>query len=297
MLEVAPPAKHASQEFVFRVVSSVMEILQRMPVDYANIPEIVAENRQGMPLYKNLDTRALACKIKEKTGTPVVVNKITVFMASKEALAAWLKETQTQYGVSGFVFVGGSDSGFQYPGPSVVEANRLAVANRCTLVGNIAIPGREHEVQRLLAKTRSGCSFFTTQVLLESANTCKLLHAYSDACRSEGLVPATFFLSFAPVREMFDLEFLKWLGVSVPKKVESRLLAHERMGTESLRLAFETFSEIVDEARLRELDVPLSVNVESLSVHNLPLAEEMLHLFSKEFEKHKALQRLPYATK
>src|SRR5206468_3331961 len=82
-------------------------------------------------------------------------------------------------------------------------------------VGNITIAERDHEVDRLVEKTRAGCDFFTTQVLFEAEPMATVLRAYGRRCSSQNLKPATVLLSFAPVSDYQDIEFLVWLGATV----------------------------------------------------------------------------------
>ncbi|MCI4366519.1 MAG: hypothetical protein L3K08_02075, partial [Thermoplasmata archaeon] len=70
-------------------------------------------------------------------------------------------------GIHGAVLVGGSSRYIPYPGPPVAEANRICrpvFARHAGVIGNIAIPSRMGEPHRMLAKTRAGAMFFTTQI-------------------------------------------------------------------------------------------------------------------------------------
>jgi len=61
--------------------------------------------------------------------------------------------------------------------------------------GNIFIPNRPEEAERLFAKTKSGCSLFTSQVLFEHDKAAHAINAYLKKCRQHKLNPIKFYLS------------------------------------------------------------------------------------------------------
>jgi 5,10-methylenetetrahydrofolate reductase len=174
------------------------------------------------------------------------------------------------------VLVGGSSPSAAYPGPTVLEANAAARSLGFTEVGNIAIPEREGEAERAIEKTKAGCTFFTTQVVFDAEKTCGFLEGYAKKCRETGLRPCTVFLSFAPASGAFDISFLRWLGASIPRPVEERLQEMPRTGDESVKVAREVLSEILEHASRHAQTVPLALNVEPVSMRNMPYAKRMI---------------------
>ncbi len=276
MLEVTPPGKRATQEVVDRALERISSTVARIGcIDFINIPEILEENRGGIPLYKNASTREFGRRLFEMSKKRIIVNKVVVFLGSREKFEAWLDETTRHYGIWDFVFVGGSVSGRKYPGPTVIEANSIASKIPHAHIGNISIPQREGEVERLVSKTKSGCNFFTTQIILDPSPVVSLLENYDKECKRQGMGPSPFFLSFAPASDIDDVEFLEWLDVDVPLAVEKRLVGSARMGEESIKVAGEIFSDILSHVKAKNIGVPISLNIEQVSHHNFELAEEM----------------------
>ncbi|MFH1106375.1 MAG: hypothetical protein V1787_00615 [Candidatus Micrarchaeota archaeon] len=277
MFEVSPPSKRSSADAVGKAVAKIADAVKRTRcIDALNVPEIIAENRDGEPLYRNMDVLEFASLVYKATGKPVAVNKVVAFFSSAEEFDSWLGRASAQGGICAAVLVGGSSDAVRYLGPPVIEADRRATAFAGTGVGNISIPERQGEAARVLAKTAAGCSFFTTQVIMEPESTLALLKEYSGKCGETGIAPATFYLSLAPVGDAHDLEFLKWLGAKVPQEVESRLAGSSDMASESVEIALQTFNAILDSAESRAPDVPLALNVEPISMHNLEPAERLL---------------------
>jgi len=185
-----------------------------------------------------MDTRDFGVLLRNSTGKDVVANKVTVHCKGEEDFQNWLGQTVCRYSIKNLVFVGGSDASRNYPGPTVVQANLKAKAWGGVSVGNICIPSRENEVERLIAKTLSGCSFFTTQILFEPDSIKKIIEEYDFACMEKRIKPAVFFLSFAPAGRIVDVEFFKWLGALIPPGVEKKLVENKQeIGSASVRLA------------------------------------------------------------
>ena len=88
--------------------------------------------------------------------------------------------------------------------------------------------------------------------------------------------PAKLILTFAPCGREKTLTFIKWLGMNVPKSVQDRILAaatpdlkegERDLGPvkESCAILLEVFQEIL--VGLAGVDVPIGINVESLSIY------------------------------
>ncbi|HKZ47363.1 MAG TPA: hypothetical protein VJ397_01105 [Thermoplasmata archaeon] len=278
VLEVVPPHRRVTERALTLFVDRVRSAVRSVPhLDALNLPEILDENHLGKPFYRNMDPRR--CSQILSLGHPVetIVNKVVVHLKEEEALERWLAESMGDYHLSNFVLVGGNSGRFDYGGPSVTEANRMlqkaAGARRDVACGNITIFERPSEVARLLEKTRAGAQFFTSQVIFEPEPATTVLLEYGEACAAEGLGPATVLLSFAPVADYEDVEFLAWLGANITAETEDRLLVNGETGAASLEVARRTWAQVRDAvARSR---VPLGVNVEEISHHNFDLAVKM----------------------
>ncbi len=139
-------------------------------------------------------------------------------------------------------------------------------------LGGVTIPerhrllGDEHE--RLLGKQRAGCSFFVSQVVYDVSEAKNLAsdyaYALADAAAAGQPVPAAplvFTLSLCGSAK--SMEFLRWLGVDVPRWVSNEILhAHDPLEV-SMDFALGAARQL---ARLcRHLGLPFGFNVESVS--------------------------------
>jgi 5,10-methylenetetrahydrofolate reductase len=286
--EVVPPHRRTSETALNRFADRVRKAVRDIgSVDAVNLPEVLDENHRGRPYYRNLDPRRFSRLLGEDVGAETVVNKVVVHVPSAEAFTAWLRETLEGYGLRNLVLVGGTSSRFRYPGPTVVEANEIlrnmasALGVDDVVCGNITIPDRRLEEVRLLNKTRAGARFFTSQVLFEIEPMADVLRKYDRLCKAQGVPPATVFLSFAPVSDLHDLDFLQWMGADVSEATEDFLLkeGEAAMGEVSLALAERMWRSLRATAEEEGLRVPLGVNVEQISRHNFDLAVRMTKAF------------------
>jgi len=130
------------------------------------------------------------------------------------------------------------------------------------------------EAERIRRKQAAGLVLFTTQVLFDSNDIVWLMQ------RLNGL-EARVFLSFAPVTQRRDIEFLRWLGADIPADRDRFLLAGEGSSAasetrleRSLNLAQRILLDVFDNL---PPDPPLiGLNVEHINQRNFGPALTML---------------------
>jgi hypothetical protein len=132
----------------------------------------------------------------------------------------------------------------------------------------VAIPERhsrrENEHLRLIAKQEAGCRFFVSQVVYDLNAAKNLVSDYRYECESRGLAPVPIVFTFSVCGSMKTLEFLRWLGVDVPRWIENDLRHSTNPLAASLEQAQATAVELIDFCR--RLGVPFGLNVESVSI-------------------------------
>lgn len=147
------------------------------------------------------------------------------------------------------------------------QALRREVNPGLTL-GGVAIPERhsrrDDEHLRLLAKQDAGCGFFVTQVVYDINAAKNLVSDYHYECAARGRRPATIVFTFSVCGSMKTLDFLRWLGVDVPRWIENDL----RHATSTLEASYQLATAAATElmAYCRNLGVPFGINVESVSI-------------------------------
>jgi 5,10-methylenetetrahydrofolate reductase len=285
---VPPPARTPTHRAEERTAAIVRLVANVSRVDALAIPELVDENHEGQPHYRSGDPRVYGRVLAERTGREVIANKVVAHLADIPAVEQWARETVDR-GTRHVVLVGGSSRYIPYPGPPVAEANRLCrpiFAAAGGSVGNIAIPQRAGEAHRMLAKTRAGASFFTTQLLFDSEAVREVLLRYDILCRQASLPPAAVLLSVAPITDDEDVQFVRWLGADLPDPAERTILEGEESDAvlRSGAIAVSVWEEVVRMARAERLSVPIGVNVEQISARHLEVAGGLLSEFARRLD-------------
>jgi len=273
LFEVVPPpaAKPELLEAFLRDLQQVRNL-----VDAINLPEIHDEDRPGERTSKfvvRVEPRQLGSRIKRELGIEVVVNRVTVHDPEPER---WFRDTLDREGIGNWILVGGESADVQYPGLPPGEAARLIRSwGLPATLGGITIPSRQNEPERVRAKHAQGLEFFTSQVIFDSNDLVWLIQ------RLNGL-EARVFISFAPVSHRRDLEFLRWLGVDIPRDLDSFLLGSDPVAAapaetcleRSLNLAQRILMDVFD--NLPPDPPPLGLNIEHINRRNFAPALAML---------------------
>ncbi len=279
LFEIVPPSKVSSDKHKEKVLQRVATAVSQIEkVDFINIPEIIDENRLGQPYYRNVPVEEFGEKTRDLTKKEVILNKVVVHCNGMSNFSEWL-DSAVSSGFKNFVFVGGNSDVFSYPGPSVIKANKKAKEISGVRVGNIFIPSREKEAERLLEKTISGADFFTSQILFESSKVKNVLLEYGILCKEKGIQPAEIFLSFCPLSRLGQIDFLKWLGINFSEKTEKKIISsEEEIVSNSIEVVQDVWREIKEFKKEKNLSIVLGLNIEEIFLHNI---ENCIELASK----------------
>src|SRR2546426_848867 len=126
VLEIVPPSRRASEKAVSNLVDRVRDAVGSSGrLDGLNLPQVLEENHQGQPFLRNMDPRDFVQRLGSDLGVDPIVNNVVAHVPSANAFHRWAREYLDKFGLRSFVLVGGTSSRVRYPGPTVVEANRL----------------------------------------------------------------------------------------------------------------------------------------------------------------------------
>lgn len=217
---------------------------------------------------------------------------------SADELRSWLQTAAaenanpaTQTGETATVFVGAA-SRTQQTRLSMSAAYRLRQDDPSATqlaLGGVAIPerhtGRADEHERLLSKTRSGCSFFITQAVYNIEASRNLLSDYYYLCERERTAPRPILFTFTPCGSQKTLEFMQWLGVHIPRWLENDLRHSGNILEASYKHCVRAARELIEYARNK--GIPVGCNIESVAVRkaeieaSLELVAEIAGLFKE----------------
>lgn len=298
LFELIPPQAGLNSEDYKTYAECVVDVILHaaVPVDTINIPEIREEAREGVRTYSYLpkgDPRELGTTIKEICNgqLSVAVNRCTVYddLASQ---IQWLEETGKQYHLQNIILVGGDCSTRDYPGPSVNDFAKYIKQHypEQFICGGIAIPTRRHsepeldEPMRMVQKIKAGIEYFTTQIIYEADSINQLLLDYHTLCIKENITPRRVVMSFAPISNDKDLQFMEWLGVVIPEHVKTNLFkSNIAIGWRSLMHCLQVLKQILTFVKQHNLKVPLGLNIEHINLHNFMLSKQFIDELGKVY--------------
>ncbi|GGO92073.1 hypothetical protein GCM10011584_27650 [Nocardioides phosphati] len=275
LFALTPPRRATAPERVAEIAEATKARLRPLDLDGLVLYDIDDESSRNpserpFPFTPTLDPAAYLSGELADWETPVVVYR-AVGKYDAGSLERWVSDQDPGRTLSVLVGAASSDS---RPPLALGEAQELATTtNPDLLLGGVAIPerhtrrGNEHE--RLLAKQAAGCRFFVTQVVYDVNAAKNLVSDYAYACRDAGIAPVPVVFTFSVCGSMKTLEFLRWLGVDVPRWIENDLRHAEDTLQASFEQALDAATELV--AYCERLGVPYGLNVESVSIRKVEI--------------------------
>jgi 5,10-methylenetetrahydrofolate reductase len=273
LFEVVPPAA-AKPEALEASLQELHPLRGR--VDAINIPEIHDEDRPGERTSKfieRVEPRILGARIQRELGIDVVINRVTVHDPAPER---WFDDTCRKWDIPNWVLVGGESKEITYPGPNPAEAARLVkFLGLPVSLGGITIPSRVNEPERIRKKHAQGLDFFTSQVMFDSNDLVWLIQRLNG-------VEARIFISFAPVTNRRDLQFLRWLGVDIPRDLDRFLIGSEQGEAAAAETCLERSINLAQRILMDVFDnlppdpPPIGLNIEHITRKNFTPSLAML---------------------
>lgn len=270
LFAVTPPRASTPAERLPEIARSTVERLESLGLDGLILYDIDDESsrtsqERPFPFSPTVDPSVYRAEHLQAWRTPAIVYR-AVGKYGREELGTWLAEQDPQRTLT--VLVGAPTSGAT-PAVSLADAQSLrAELNPELLLGGVAIPERHsrlaNEHLRLIAKQEAGCRFFVTQVVYDLNAAKNLVSDYRYECETRGLSPMPIVFTFSVCGSMKTLEFLRWLGVDVPRWIENDLRYSDNPLAASLEQAYAMAVELVDFCR--RLGVPFGLNIESVSI-------------------------------
>jgi hypothetical protein len=279
------PPKLSTLEPRRREIASVQSArIAGLPIDALIVYDLQDESsRTGVerpfPFMQAIDPLEYAYGYLGSLDKPKVVYR-SVSSLTAPNLLAWLGRLRERGGAAVLV---GAPSKTQSVSLQLADAYRLRSAELPELpLGGVVIAER-HEARggedaRVLGKLEQGCSFFISQAVYSVTASKNLLSDLYYRCQDAGREPPPLLLTLSPCGSRKTLEFMAWLGVSVPRWLQNELLHAKDILAKSIELSLQAFSELY--AFAREKGIPLGCNVESVSLHKAEI-EASVELVSR----------------
>jgi 5,10-methylenetetrahydrofolate reductase len=266
-----PPKNDTPIEQVSAIADKLLERVSDIDYDGLIVYDIQDENSRTsvprpFPFKSTHDPRHYSSLLNKKSKRPVITYK-SVVQSSNLDFDAWANEAWKDYGVRDIVLVGSPSQKNNVTLP-LGQAYQTLVANEhdffiggITIAERHATKGNEHT--KLFEKHQQGCNFFISQAIYNAQATIDMLTRYAIECQQQGLKPQRIILTFSPCGSEKTLEFIEWLGVSVPEATSLRILNAKKPLYESIRICSNTLVQILD--AVLPYNLPLGINIESLT--------------------------------
>jgi hypothetical protein len=275
LFALTPPRLATPVDRVQEIADATVARLQPLNLDgliLYDIDDEAARNpgQRPFPFTPTLDpARYLANNLTSWT-TPVIVYRAAGKYGLSD-LQSWLAAQDPSHVMTVLVGAAGSDPGIRTSLADAQASSRSV--NPALAFGGVAIPERhsrrDDEHLRLLAKQNAGCRFFVTQVVYDVNATKNLVSDYHYECAARGIAPVPIAFTFSVCGSMRTLEFLRWLGVDVPRWIENDLKHASDTLDASYQLALKAATELIDYCRTR--GVPFGINIESVSIRRVEI--------------------------
>ena len=275
LFALTPPRLKTSTERIAEIAETTMNRLRPLGLDGLILYDIDDESSRNpserpFPFSPTLDPAEYLGKYLAAWRAPVVVYR-AVGKYGPDDLESWMSSQDASRVMT--VLVGAPSAGAA-TAVSLSQAQDLRRDLKPDLLlGGVAIPERHSrrsdEHLRLIAKQQAGCRFFVTQVVYDVNAAKNLVSDYKYQCIAAGIDPAPIVFTFAVCGSMKTLEFLRWLGVDVPRWVENDLRHSADTLATSQEQAYSAAVELV--SYCRGLGVPFGINVESVSIRRVEI--------------------------
>lgn len=264
---LTPPKVNYGEDRIREIAQKQMIRIDNLDVDGIILYDIQDEasridKERPFPFLQTVEPSKYA-KEYLHVNKPKIIYK-AVGKYEKSELVNWLSDKDISFSV----FVGAA-SKKQKISLSIDEAYEIKRESKEDLIlGAVAIPERHRakndEHKRALGKMQNGCEFFITQAVYDKEVAKRFLDDYADCIEKNSMKFAPIIFTLTPCGTPKTLEFMKWLGISVPQNLEDEMINSKDILEKSIRLCEENFKFLYDYARKR--GIPVGCNVESVAV-------------------------------
>jgi hypothetical protein len=281
---LVPPKKGTALEKVEEIAATQVQRLAKLAVDGLILYDIQDEKARTdearpFPFLETLD----GFDYSEQYLSGVPASKViyrSVGKYSEQELTDFLQNLDPAKHLTVFV---GAASATQAVTMTMNQAYALKrKVNKDLPLGGVVIPerhmvkGNEHE--RVFAKIGQGCQFFVSQGVYDVDASRNFLSDYYYYAQEQGrdMVPIIFTLT--PCGSTKTLEFMKWLGISIPRWMENDLMHAQDILQQSVDFCAANWRELKRFAESKS--IPIGCNIESVAVRKVEV-EASIELFNR----------------
>jgi hypothetical protein len=267
---ITPPKKSFEEAKRRELAARQLQRIAKLPVDGLVIYDLQDESTRTdvarpFPFMETVDPIDYGLDYLAALNVPKIIYRC-VAPRPMDQLRSTLRRLDAAGGLTVLV---GAASRTQPTQTRLPEAHALCRDELPALpVGGVVIAERHQarggEERRLLDKCAAGCSFFVSQAVYSPGASKDLLSDLYYRCAAEARALPPLLVTLSPCGSRKTLEFLGWLGISVPRWLENELLHSRDILQTSVDLCCEVFADLLSFAQAK--GIPRGCNVESVSL-------------------------------
>ncbi|KID55205.1 hypothetical protein JF50_25790 [Pseudoalteromonas luteoviolacea] len=271
LIGTTPPKLGTDSEQLKTIATKLLNRLHEIEYDGVIIYDIQDESSRTQvprpfPFKQTVDPCEYSQLVRDLSKLDVITYK-SVAQRDREEFTQWLHKTKQDFGLNNLVLVGSPSSKGDIKLGLPEAYQTLQTHTQDFFLGGVTIAERHankrNEHERLIDKTIKGCEYFISQAVYDAQASIDLLTSYARTCRQQGIEPKRIILTFTPCGGQKTLEFMEWLGISVPEATRWRMLDADNTLNESIKICRENLDLILRSCA--HLDIPLGLNIESLT--------------------------------
>ncbi len=281
---ITPPKKETNKEKLEEISSRQIQRLQSLNIDGLILYDIQDEKsrtsvERPFPFMETIDPFVYSQDYLTSLSIPKIIYR-SVGKYSKPELSEFLMQASPENNLTVFV---GASSKSQEINLSINDAYKLkASMNAELLLGGVTIPERHQskadEHIRVFSKISKGCSFFVSQGVYDVNASKNFLSDYYYFGQEQEIPLVPIFFTLTPCGSHKTLQFMKWLGIGIPKWLENELIHSNDILQKSISFSEQAWIELKDFAD--EKGIPIGCNIESVAIKKLEV-EASIELLRK----------------
>jgi hypothetical protein len=272
---ITPPKESYTAEKLADVALRQTARIRQLPIDALVIYDIQDESLRNnaerpFPYSPSIDPARYAFESLAGLDVPKVVYR-SVASLTEAKLSNSLRQVDAGGGLAVLV---GAASRLQKPSLTLSAAYAMARDSYPRLpIGGVLIAERHeqrhNEHERALQKMDAGCRYFISQGVYSVAASKDLLSDLYYLCREKERAMPPVLVTLSPCGSLRTLEFMRWLGISVPRWLENDLRHAKDILQTSIDVCTGVLEDLCDFAAAR--GIPLGCNVESVSLSKVEI--------------------------
>lgn len=287
---LTPPKANNSSEKIGEIAGKQIERIRDLHIDGLLIYDIQDEadrigTERPFPFLQTVDSTVYANDYLQELQLPKIIYRC-VGKYTKSEFAQWITRKNGQDLFSVFV---GAAANQQQVSISLSEAYQMRSSlNPDLLLGGVLIPERHSKYHdehlRMVDKMNKGCKYFISQAVYNMETTKNVLSDYYYHCQQLDIEMVPILINITPCGSVKTLEFMKWLGVNIPRWLENDLMHSQDILEQSITLSKQIVEELMDFAAGK--GIPIGCSVESVSTRkveieaSIQMVKDIQRLFS-----------------